>query len=139
MKIDITCEPPADIFRDRGKYLRISVALLSLVVCGMLLMVYGVVSDSAHSESLETAALTLFVGPALIFVYFGGKLRDYKKLVPDQKKELDDLGRKHLEISTYCGLVTKQGREPIFAEYEACKEWVENLTHKREQAERSRS
>ena len=131
MKIDITREPPVDIFRDRGKYLRISAVLLSLVVCGLLLVVYGVVSDIPQSDTLETAALILIVIPGLVFVYFGQKLQAYKRLNPEQKKKLADLGRIHPEIATYCALVAKIGREPIFAEYEACKDRVEDLARKR--------
>ncbi|MBI5556112.1 MAG: hypothetical protein HY885_00580 [Deltaproteobacteria bacterium] len=131
MKIDITHEPPADIFQDRGKYLRISAALLSLVFCGMLLIVYVLFADAASSKNLETAGLALFIGPALIFVYFCEKLQDYKKLNPDQKKELAALGQKHPEIATYCGLVAKANREPVFAEYEASKEWAEDSGYKR--------
>jgi hypothetical protein len=49
---------------------------------------------------------------------------------------LVELALQHPEIATYCCLVAKQGREPIFAEYETCREWVENLTHKLERPER---
>jgi hypothetical protein len=137
MKIDIHHEPSANIFQDRGKYIRISAVLLSLVVCGMLLMAYGILSETQFGETMETVALGLFVGPGLIFVYFGGKLSDYKKLTPEQKNELADLGRKHPEISTYFARVAKQGREPIMAEYEACKDWVENLSNKQARTERT--
>jgi len=135
MKIDITHEPPHDIYRDRPKHFWICLALLSLVGCGALLMGYGIFSDTSRSETLNTAGLTLFIGPALIFVYFSEKLKGYKRLGPDQKKELADLGRKHAEVSTYCGLVAKEGREPIFAEYEACKDWAEDLRDRLERAE----
>lgn len=138
MNIDITTKPPIDIFQHRGKYLWISIVLLSLVVCGLLLMGYGVISDTPHSEKLETAALILFVGPGLIFVYFGGKLRDYKRLGPVQKKELADFCRKYPEISTYCALVGKEGRAPIWAEYEACRDWVEDLSNKKAEAEHAK-
>jgi len=130
MEIDITGEPPADIFRDRGKYLLASIVLLFLVVCGILLMVYGIVSETLAAETMETietVALALVVGPGLIFVYSGGKLRAYKRLGPEEKKELVELGRKHAEISAYCMKVAKEGREPIFAEYEACRDWVDAL------------
>ncbi|MDH5297831.1 MAG: hypothetical protein OEV91_02315 [Desulfobulbaceae bacterium] len=122
MKIDITRQPPADIYRGRGKYIWISIALLSLVVCGGGLMIYGIVSDTPPGENLETLALALFVGPAVVFVYYGGKLNAYKGLNPVQKKELADLGRKHAEIAAYCAWVAEAGREPIYAEYEACKD-----------------
>jgi hypothetical protein len=100
------------------------------VVCGLLLIAYALFSDTTSNENLETAGLALFIGPALIFVYFCEKLQDYKKLNPAQKKELAALGQKHAEISTYCALVAKENREAIFAEYEACTEWAEDMGHK---------
>ena len=127
MKIDITDKPPEDIFKDRGKYIRIAVALLSLVVCGILLAVYGIVADIPQSDTLETASLVLIVAPGLVFVYFGQKLQAYKRLNPEQKKKLADLGRQHPEIAAYCALVEKTGRQPIFAEYEACLDLVEDV------------
>ncbi|OKY73890.1 MAG: hypothetical protein BM485_16585 [Desulfobulbaceae bacterium DB1] len=135
MKIDITQAPPTDIFRDRPKHLWICIALLFLAACGMLLILYVIFADAPQSDTLETTALSLFVGPALIFVYFGEKLKAYKKPGPEQKKELAALGRKHAVISTYCALVAEEGRDPIFAEYEACKDWAEDLSHKQKQAE----
>jgi hypothetical protein len=125
MKIDITREPPADIFRHRGKYLGICLALLFLVGCGALLMGYGIFTDAAASEIRDNAGLALFIGAALVFAYFSEKLKAYKKLGPDQKKELAELAGKHAVIAAYCALVAKEGREPIYGEYEACRDWAE--------------
>jgi hypothetical protein len=136
MKIDLTREPPADIFRHRGLYILISVVLLALALGGLGLMAYGFLSDTPTSENLETVALALFAGPAVIFVYFGGKLQAYKKLNPKQEIELAELADKHPLIATYCGLVAREGRRAIHAEYEACKDLDEDLTHQREQADR---
>lgn len=122
MKIDITCEPPADIYRERPKYLWIAGALLALAGCGILLAAYAIFSDTPFSSKLEDAALALFAGPGLIFVYFAAKLQAYKGLSPEQEKELVELGRKHPEIATYCTLVAKAGRKVVFAEFEACKD-----------------
>lgn len=122
MKIDINSGPPADIFRDRRKYLWVAGGLLAMASCGLLLAAYAIYSDAPSSERLEDTALALFVGPGLVFVYFAAKLQAYKRLSPEQKKELADLGSKHPEIATYCALVAKAGREVIFAEYEACKD-----------------
>lgn len=130
VNIDITREPPADIYRDRGKYLWIAGALLALAGCGLLLAAYAIFSDTPSSERLEDAALALFAGPGLVFVYFAAKLQAYKRLSPEQKRELADLGRKHPEIATYCALVTRAGRQVTFAEYEACKEWDEEPRRK---------
>ena len=69
MNIDITSGPPADIFRDRRKYLWAAGALLALAGCGLLLAAYAIYSDAPSSERLEDAALALFVGPGLVFVY----------------------------------------------------------------------
>lgn len=122
MKFDITREPPADIFRNRGKYILIFVALLTLAGCGVLMGVYAIVSDTEYFDKLETAALAFYVGAGLAVYYVGEKLQAHKRLTPDQEKELADLGRKHPEIMVYCELVAKAGRQPIYAEYEACKD-----------------
>ncbi|OGQ99621.1 MAG: hypothetical protein A2521_16800 [Deltaproteobacteria bacterium RIFOXYD12_FULL_57_12] len=125
MKIDITREPQPDLFRHHGKYIRIFIALLTLAGCAVLLGVYAIVSDTPQSMGLETVVLALFVGPALAIYYIGEKLQAYKKLTPDQEKELADLARKHPEIKIYCELVAKAGRQPIQAECEACQTWSE--------------
>lgn len=122
MKIDLTREPPADIYRERPKYLWIAGMLLALAGCGLLLGAYAIFSATPFSERLEDAALALFAGPGLVFVYFAGKLQAYKRLSPEQEKELAELGRKYPEIATYCALVAKAGRKVLFAEYEACKD-----------------
>jgi len=129
MKIDLYREPPADIFRDRDKYILISIVLLVLALCGLGLMAYGIVSDIPSSETLETLALALFAGPAVIFVYIGTKLQAYKKLNPKQQQELENLVARHPEIAAYCALVARQGRVVIHAEYEACKELDEERGH----------
>ncbi len=125
MEIDITKAPPADIFRYRVRHIRISAVLLFLAACGLLLIVYGITVAPAQSTFLETVALSLLVGPALLFVYYGGKLNAYKGLSAEQKKELIFLGLRHLPIAAYCRQVAGLGRELTFAEYEACKEWAE--------------
>jgi hypothetical protein len=122
MKIDLAAGPPPDIFRHRGRHLAVSLFLLLLVLCGGLLMVYTVLSDTPYSRSLENAALALFVGPALLFTYFGTKLRGYKKLSPEEKIKLAELGRKYPEIAAYCAMVAGQDREMTYGEYEACRD-----------------
>lgn len=136
MKIDITQPPPADIFRDRPKHARISSVLLFLAMSGVLLMIYGVASDAPSSETMETVALSLLVGPAVVFVYFGTKLNSYKQLSASQKEHLIVISLKHPEIATYCKLVARQGREMTHGEYEACRDWAEDAGHKKAQAEK---
>ena len=80
-------------------------------------------------------ALGLLVGPAVFFTYYGTKLNEYKGLSVGQQNQLANLSRKHAEIATYCKQVAEQDRQPIHAEYEACVEWGENVTHQQEQAE----
>ncbi len=110
MKIDITREPPADIFRNRGKYLWTFIALLTLGSCGVLLGVYAIFSDTQYYENLETASLAIFVGAALLISYIGEKLQAHKSLTPNQIKELADMVQKHPEIEAYCTLIMKEGR-----------------------------
>lgn len=134
MKIDIDGPPPVDIFKDRGKHLRASIILLSLVVCGLLLIAYGILSESQQSELLENVALGLLVGPAVFFTYYGTKLNHYKGLSVGQQKQLAALCRKHAKIAAYCTRVALQQRQLIHAEFEACVEWDENVSHQQEQA-----
>ena len=125
MKIDILRPPPADIFKDRGRYILTFSVLLALACCGLLIGVYAVVADTRYYGKLEIAALALFAGSALFLTYFGEKLQNYKKLTPPELKELTGLGQKHVEIKTYCDLLAQANRPPIRAEYEACQEWAE--------------
>ncbi len=124
MHIDINCAPPSDIFRNRGRYIRIAIALLTLSLGGVALAGYAMLSATPHSDNLETAALVLFVGPALVFVFFGEKLQGYKRLTPEQEQVLVELGKKHTEIAGYCAQVVSTGRRLIQAEFEACQAWA---------------
>lgn len=135
MKIDITREPPADIFRHRSKYRLINSVALTLSGCGLLLAAYTIVSDTPHSDNLEMTAFTLFVGPILVFSYFGEKLQAYKRLSPGQEKELTEMGRQHPEIKTYCAQVAMAGRQPTLAEFEACLAWAEDAREVRQKQE----
>lgn len=125
MKIDICSSPPADIFRNRGRHLRLFIFFLLLACCGLLLGAYAVVAETHHYEAFETAALALFAGSALFLTYFGEKLQAYKRLTPPQYAELAGLAQNHAAIGLYCELVAKAGREPIRAEFEACRDWAE--------------
>ncbi|MHB8810215.1 MAG: hypothetical protein ACYC9M_09405 [Desulfobulbaceae bacterium] len=125
MKIDILRPPPADIFKNRGRYIIIFSVLLVLACCGLLIGLYAIVADTRYYAKLEIVALALFAGSAVFLTYFGEKLQNYKKLTPPELKELADLGRKHIEIKAYCDLLAQANRRPIRAEYEACQEWAE--------------
>ncbi|MEW6427189.1 MAG: hypothetical protein AB1568_04040 [Thermodesulfobacteriota bacterium] len=124
--IDIRGEPPADPCRNRGRHLMLAGVFLALSLAGVALMLYGMFSETAHGETLETVALGLFAAPAAVFSYFGGKVNACRGLSAAQKEELAGLARTHPEIAAYCGRVEKMGREPVFAEYEACRELGEN-------------
>ena len=130
MKIDILRGPPDDVFKDRGRYIRIFIVLLALACCGLFLGVYAIVSDTRYYTKLETVALAVFVGSALVLTYFGEKLQAYKKLTPPQLKELAELGLKHAEIKVYGDLLAQANRQPIRAEFEACQEWAEDTAAK---------
>jgi hypothetical protein len=126
MKIDISQPPPRKIFKHRGKYLWISLFILSLALCGVFLIFYGLYSDVPYSQTLETVALNLLVFPAVLFTFFGPKLRAYKRLDPREKEQLIVLSLKHPEIKHYLKQVSEQSREPVHGEYEACRDWAEN-------------
>lgn len=128
LKIDIAGGPPVDIFQERGRYIWLSVASLTLALCGVLLAGYVIFFSAAPSEILETVALVIFVGPGLLFVYFAEKLQGYKRLTPQQAWQLAEWGREHAEIAGYCALVAKAGRLPILAEYEACEARADALS-----------
>lgn len=130
MKIDILRPPPADIFKNRRKYILTFSVLLALACGGLLIGVYAVVADTRYYGKLEIAALALFAGSALFLTYFGEKLQAYKKLTPPELTELAELGQKHVEIKTYCDLLAQANRRPIRAEYEACQEWAEDAAGK---------
>lgn len=127
MQIDISREPPADIYQGRTRYLWIAGTLLALAVAGGLLAAYAIFSTTPYSERLENAALALIAGPGLLFAYFGEKLQAYKRLNPAQEKELAAMARLHPEIAAYCGQVAKAGRAPVLAEFEACQARAEQL------------
>jgi len=133
MKIDITREPPADIFRNRSRYLRIFVMLLALTLIGVLVVVYILVSGMSYYDSLETVALAFYVVAGVAIFYVGEKLQASGRLNPQQEKELADLRRRHPEINDYCALVAKAGRKPIKAEYDACEAWAEEAEQRDQQ------
>lgn len=128
MHIDITATPPADIFRHRRRTLWLAGLFLGLAGGGGLLALYAIYSTAPYSRTLEDVALGLLVGPGLVFVYFGEKLQAYKKLTPAQEKELAALSQKHPEIAAYCSLLSRSGRAPILAEFEACQARAEELS-----------
>lgn len=131
MKIDVTKAPPAAIFQYRGVFKIIVIICLMISCGGMLLAAYAIFSDLAHSERLETVAFALFVGPVLIFSYFGEKLQAFKKLTKEQETELADFIRNYPVIRTYCELVAKDGRNLTLGEYEAAEAWVEDVKRQR--------
>jgi len=127
MKIDIFKEPPGDIFRARSKYRLLTLISLGLGICGVLLAAYCILSETASGETLETIAFALFVVSAVMFGFFGEKLRGYSPLGPDEEKIFEEMALKHSEIRRYRDLVAKAGRKPITSEFGACKAWVDDL------------
>jgi hypothetical protein len=107
MKIDILHGPPANIFKNRRKYILIFVALLNLACCGLLLGVYAIFAQTSYYEQLETLALVFFLAPSPFAVYIGEKLQEYKKLTSPQREELIALGQRYPEVKNYCDLAAK--------------------------------
>ncbi len=126
MDINITQDPPADVFQTKRKYRRIIPYLLALIVCAILLAVFKVISGSAHGDLLENIALVFFVGPALVFFYCVEKLHDYKTLSLQQEKEIEEFCRQDHDIAAYCAKVAMMGRKMVKAEYDACKSQIED-------------
>lgn len=132
MDIDITQDPPADVFQTKRKYRRIILYLLALIFCAILLAVFQVVFGSAHGDLFENIALVLFVGPALAFFYFVEQLHDYKTLSPEQESEMEEFCRQDHDIAAYCAKVSMMDRKLVKAEYDACKTQVkERLANKK--------
>lgn len=126
MDINITQDPPANVFQTKRKYRRIIPFLLALIFCAILLAVFQVVFGSAHAELLENIALVLFVAPALVFFYFAEKLHDYKTLSPEQEREMEEFCRQDQDVAAYCAKVSKMNRKSVKAEYDACKAQVKD-------------
>ena len=135
MKIDITHEPPADIFRNKGKYAMLLIASIVLASCGLGLAAYSILSNSPHNATLEMVAFAIIVVSVAGFSFSGEKLQAFKRLTSDQMKELADLGLEHPEIKTYCTLVAKGGRQPIMGEYDACKALADDVAEKNKDRE----
>ena len=126
MDINITQDPPADVFQTKRKYRRIIPFLLALIFCAILIAVFQVVFGSAHGDLLENIALVLFVAPALVFFYFTEKLHDYKTLSPEQEREMEEFCRQDQDVAAYCAKVSMMDRKPVKAEYDACKAQVKD-------------
>jgi predicted membrane channel-forming protein YqfA (hemolysin III family) len=124
MDINITQDPPADVFQTKKKYRRIIPYLLAMIFCAILLAGYQIVFGSIHGTVIENIALVFFVGPALVFFYCVEKLHDYKTLSPEQEKEMEDFCRQDHDIAAYCAKVSMMGRKLVKAEYDACKAQV---------------
>lgn len=132
MKIDLLHAPPADIFKNRGKYIVLFVLFLAVACVGLLLGTYAILSDTQH-DILEKASMFLFVGSALPFFIVGEKLQAYKRLTPQQEKELADFCQEYGEVQAYCQHVAALNRRIIQAEFDACKDFAEEREMQEEQ------
>ena len=128
MKIDILLGPPADIFRNRRPLSIIFAVLLAISLCGLLMGVYAIFTDTKYYDQLEKLALVFFVAPSPFAAYVGEKLQRYKKLTPPQQAELLAWIIKYPEIKTYCDKVVQANRQCVRVEYEACQDWVEAVS-----------
>jgi predicted membrane channel-forming protein YqfA (hemolysin III family) len=124
MDINITQDPPADVFQTKSKYRRIIPYLLAMIFCAILLAGYQIVFGSIHGTVIENIALVFFVGPALVFFYCVEKLHDYKTLSSEQEKEMEKFCKQDQDIAAYCAKVSMMGRKLVKAEYDACKAQV---------------
>lgn len=127
MYIDITQDPPADVFPAKRKYQRSIPFLLALICSAILLAAFQIFFGSAYGGLLEDIALVLFVVPALVFFYVGEKLHDYKTLSPKEEKQIEEFCRQDPAVAAYCAKVTTMERKLVKAEYDACKSHVKDL------------
>lgn len=125
MKIDILQGPPADILRNRRPLSITFATLLAISLCGLLMGVYAIFTDTKYYDQLEKLALVFFVAPSPFAAYVGEKLQRYKKLTPPEQENLFAWIIKYPEIKAYCDKVVQANRQPVRAEYEACQEWIE--------------
>jgi len=128
MKISILDTPQEDIFKDRSKYIFIFIALLTLSCFGLFLGGYAIIAKTSYYSQLEKWSLIFFFAPTPFTTYIGEKLQKYKKLTPPQREELAVLSQQYPEVKVYCDLVSEAGRQPIRAEYRACKTWAEEAS-----------
>lgn len=126
MKIDISQEPPIDIFKDQRKLIIVFSILIGLACVGILIGAYAILSNSANA-SLETWALVFFVAPAPFATFFGEKLQKYKRLTPPQVQKLSLISDEYTEVQTYLDAVKQLNRRLTRVEYQACVDWVEDL------------
>lgn len=128
MRIDISGDPPENIFRDRGKYIWLSSVAMAVVLAGIGMGAYAIFTNTPHRDRLEKIVLPVFGVGSVFFAYFCSRLQVYKGLNSRQKSDLARWCSEHEEIAVYCDKVAAQGRRPVHAEYEACEARVDDIT-----------
>ena len=127
MRIDIEQKPPTNIPRLRWNYTRGSLFFLFLVICAIIIGVIGIFFATGYDDILHNTAFILFVVSGFAFVYFTEKLLGFRKLTPNQEKELVNLAQQHETVSEYWRQVAEQGRYIVMDEFEAIKAYVQKL------------
>ena len=125
MKIDILRKPQADIFKNRGIYVKLFSLFLVVAAIGLLLGIYTYLSNTPYYLSLEKVSMILFAGSSLPIFIFGEKLQRYKRLTPPQEKELAKFCQNYSEIQEFCRHVKELNRPMILAEFNACMDFTE--------------
>lgn len=127
MRIDIEQKPPTNIPRLRWNYTRGSLFFLFLVICAIIIGVIGIFFATGYDDILHNTAFILFVVSGFAFVYFTEKLLGFRKLTPNQEKELVNLAQQHETVSEYWRQVAEQGRYLVMDEFEAIKAYVQKM------------
>jgi hypothetical protein len=125
--IDIEQKPPTNIPRLRWNYTRGSLFFLFLVICAIIIGVIGIFFATGYDDILHNTAFILFVVSGFAFVYFTEKLLGFRKLTPNQEKELVNLAQQHETVSEYWRQVAEQGRYIVMDEFEAIKAYVQKV------------
>ena len=127
MRIDIEQKPPTNIPRLRWNYTRGSLFFLFLVICAIIIGVIGIFFATGYDDILHNTAFILFVVSGFAFVYFTEKLLGFRKLTPNQEKDLVNLAQQYETVSEYWRQVAEQGRYIVMDEFEAIKAYVQKL------------
>jgi hypothetical protein len=127
VRIDIEQKPPTNIPRLRWNYTRGSLFFLFLVICAIIIGVIGIFFATGYDDILHNTAFILFVVSGFAFVYFTEKLLGFRKLTPNQEKELVNLAQQHETVSEYWRQVAEQGRYIVMDEFEAIKAYVQKV------------
>ena len=133
MTINVNHDPPSNIPQLRGKYISGSIFFLALVACSVIIGIFSVQTDTAHTEIFENSAFVIFVVAGFAFVYFTEKLLEFRRPGPKRREKLVAMMYEYEEVAEYCRKVAEQGRHLVVAEYDAIVAHVQKTEGEKQQ------